>query len=101
MCVAIFFVWKNVFEVDEEIERSINERKSLKNATKDTCMDVEESNSSRLVGISASKYREDYTVNLDEVREVRQDPFVEAYFAEMIAITPWSDADKNILFGDC
>ena len=83
-------------EVDEEIERSINERKSLKNATKDTCMDVEESNSSRLVGISASKYREDYTVNLDEVREVRQDPFVEAYFAEMIAITPWSDADKNI-----
>ncbi len=86
-------------EVDEEIERAIDARNLRKKAARDSVMDVEGDESGWLAGMSNRRVRKKEEFALDEVRKVRRDPLVEASFAEMIAITPWSDAKKHI--SDC
>ena len=83
-------------EVDEEIEAAINARSTHFKAatTKDGAMDVEDEGDIWLADKTSSSFsrrsKDDTTIHLDRIRGVRRDPLVEAYFAEMIAITPWS-----------
>ena len=92
-------------EVDEEIEAAINARSTHFKAatTKDGAMDVEDEGDIWLADKTSSSFsrrsKDDTTIHLDRIRGVRRDPLVEAYFAEMIAITPWSDTSKHI--SDC